>query len=296
MARDVFAFSPRLRLVAYHIFYAIAEHLPLWLSRTIAYFVAACSWLVDARGRKVVQRNVSHFIPARCPEARRRAARRSFITFALNVCEGFAMGGMDKSLFSPPYIELVDPWKVFAERPRLQPTIFTTVHSNWELAIAVYYHLKLINGCSAVALSHNDPAIDRLFDRMRARFNCHSLLLDRAPLASLRALKDGQHLCLIGERDYTGNGLRVAFGGQLMRMPVGPAALAVQTGVPVVPWFLVRRTPTRFMVIIGKPLHADPTRPKSTQVTELTQRLADVYARFLGAAPGQWVAFHDAWK
>lgn len=295
MARDVFAFSPRLRLVAYHLFFAIAEHLPLWLSRTIAYFVAGSCWLVDARGRKMVERNVAHFIPRPCHEAQRRAARRSFISFAFNVCEGFAMGGMKRALFQPPHVELIDPWGVFAVRPRLQPTIFATVHCNWELAIAVYHHLNLINGCAAVALPHNDPAIDTLFDKMRGRFNCRSLLLDRAPLASLRALKDGQHLCLVGERDYTGNGLSVNFGGSPLRMPVGPAALAVQTGAPVVPCLLARRSPTRFVVIIGRPLLADPTRSKQAQVSELTQQLANGYARFLSAAPGQWIAFHDAW-
>lgn len=295
MARDVFAFSPRLRLLAYRVFIAIAEWLPLWLSRTLAYFVAATCWLVDARGRKVVQRNLAHFIPACCPEAQRRAARRSFISFALNVCEGFAMGGMDRTLFLPPHVEVVDPWGVFALRPRTQPTIFATVHCNWELAIAVYHHLQLISGCAVVTLSHDDPALDALFDQIRGRFNCRTLLLDRAPLASLRTLKDGQHLCLVGERDYTGNGLPVVFGGQRLRMPVGSAALAVQTGAPVVPCLLGRRSPTRFVLLVGKPLLADPTRPKGVQVGELSQRLADIYTRFISAAPGQWIAFHDAW-
>jgi lauroyl/myristoyl acyltransferase len=190
---------------------------------------------------------------------------------------------------------LVDPWGVFAVRPRTQPTIFATVHCNWELAIAVYHHLNLFTSCAVVTLSHRDPAIDALFDRIRSRFNCRSLLLDRAPLASLRTLKDGQHLCLVGERDYSGNGLRVAFAGGSLRMPVGSAALAVQTGVPVVPCLLARRSPTRFVLLIGKPLYADPTRPKTAQVGELTQRLADIYARFISAVPGQWIAFHDAW-
>jgi KDO2-lipid IV(A) lauroyltransferase len=296
MARDVLAFSPWLRLAAYRVFFAICEHLPLWVSRTIAYLIAGTCWLVDARGRKVVERNVSHFIPARCPEARRRAARRSFVSFAFNVCEGFAMGGMRAATFRPPQVELADPWGVFAVRPRLQPTVFATVHCNWELAIAVYHHLRLIDGCAAVALTHGDPALDALFDRMRGRFGCRSLLLDRAPLASLRAIKDGQHLCLVGERDYTGNGLAVDFAGGRLRMPVGAAAIAVQTGVPVVPCLLARRSPTRFVVIIGKPLFADPEQPKNAQVAELTQRLADAYARFLAAAPGQWIAFHDAWE
>jgi phosphatidylinositol dimannoside acyltransferase len=295
MARDLLAFSPRLRLLVYRLSFFIAEHLPLWMSRTVAYVVAYLCWFFDARGRKTVARNIRHFIPASCSEARRRTVRRCFTNFAFSTCEAFAMGGMPPSLFRPPHMEVIDPWGLFATRPCQRPTVFTTVHCNWELGLALFHHLGFMKESAAVALSHGDPAIDALFDKMRDRFDCRSLLLDRAPLASLRAIKDGRHLCLVGERDYTGNGLHVSFAGGRLRMPVGPAALAVQAGVPIVPCLLGRRSPTRFIMLIGKPLLADASRPKNTQVVEMTQRLADVYARYIAAVPGQWVAFHDAW-
>jgi phosphatidylinositol dimannoside acyltransferase len=100
---------------------------------------------------------------------------------------------------------------------------------------------------------------------------------------------------LLGERDYTGHGLSVSFGGAATTFPVGPAALAVQTGVPLVPCMFARRSPERFVMIIGKPVMPDPSKPKGPQVQAMTQYLANEFTRYLAAAPSQWVAFHDAW-
>ena len=292
MARDLLGGHPRLRLLTYRAMFAVAEGLPLWGARFLAYGIGLLTWLIDAKARRVVTRNLAHLVPT--PEALRRCVRRSYVAFSWSIAESFAMGKIPRRRFLPPYLTVVDPWGVFAEKPRRRPTIFVTVHCNWELAIGMYHHLALIEGCAAVARSHGDEKIDQLFDRMRGRFNCRSLLLDRAPLAALRALREGKHLCLLGERDYTGNGLRVSFAGDRARIPVGAAALAVQTGADIVPCMLARRGAERFTLVLGRPLRAAADQPKGPQVQSLTQDLATTFTRFLACAPGQWEAFHPA--
>ena len=295
MSRDVFAFSPRLRLFAFRAAFATAETLPIWLGRTLAYVVGTLSWMCDHRGRRTVRRNLAHFLPPGCPEALDRAVRRSYINFAFSVCESFGLRGLGRECFRAPNLQLVDPWGTFARRPFPGAAVFTTVHANWLMALGAYHHLGLVSTIEAIRLSNGDPAIDALFERVIAPFGCRSLLLDRAPLASLRALKEGRPLAVVAERDYKGTGLPIRFAGELTRMPIGPAALAVQTGVPVIPNLMARRSAGRFVLIVGRPVYADPTRAKSEQVAELTRRLAAVHARFIAAAPAQWVAFHDAW-
>jgi lauroyl/myristoyl acyltransferase len=295
MSRDVLAFNPRLRLLVFRAAFAIAEGAPIWFGRTLAYLLGTVGWLIDHRGRRVVRRNLAHFLPPGCPEALSRAVRRNYLNFAFSLCESFGMRGLARAHFQPPQLELVDPWGTFRTRPFVGPAVFTTVHANWIMALGAYHHLGLITSIEAIRLSHGDAEIDALFERVIAPFGCRSLLLDRAPLASLRALKDGRQLAVVAERDYTGTGMPVRFAGETTRMPIGPAALAVQTGAPVIPNLMARRSAGRFVLIVGRPVHADPTRPKSEQVAELTHRLARIHARFIAAAPAQWVAFHDAW-
>lgn len=295
MSRDILAFSPRLRLAIFRAAFAGAETLPIWFGRTVGYVGGILVWLFDHRGRRVVRRNLAHFLPRGCPEALDRAVRRSYINFAFSLCESFGLRGIGRDAFQPPNLELVDPWGTFATRPFPGAAVFTTVHANWLMALGAYHHLGLIRTIEAIKLSHGDPAIDALFERVIAPFGCRSLMLDRAPLASLRALKDGRPLAVVAERDYKGTGLPLRFAGETTRMPIGPAALAVQTGAPVIPNLMARRSAGRFVLIVGRPVYADPTRAKGDQVAELTRRLAAVHARFIAAAPAQWVAFHDAW-
>jgi KDO2-lipid IV(A) lauroyltransferase len=296
MSRDVLSSHPRLRLLIYRLKSAIARACPLWLGRTLGYAVGTVLWASDAAGRKVVARNLAHFIPGRCPEALARAVRRNYISFSWYIYESFRLHRLPPHFFQPPNLTLVDPWGVFSARPLRTPAILVTVHCNWELIAAAIHHLGLIEQVDVIALGSGDRAIDALFERMRNAVGARSLSLDQAPLGALRALRAGRILGVVGDRDYTGNGLRVPFAGEPMSLPLGPAALAVQTHAPIIPLYLARRTHTSFTLVVGRPIDADPTQPKAGQVSALTQRLAAVMARFIVTAPAQWISFHDAWK
>jgi KDO2-lipid IV(A) lauroyltransferase len=296
LSRDLLAGRPWVRRAAYRAMDGVANRLPMGAARLLAYAVATFIWLADPRGRVTVRRNLAHFIPPHCPEALARSVRACYRSLALALCEGLRLGRLPERYLSPERLTLVDPWKVFAKRPMRGPAILVTVHANWDLMLAAVHRLKLIEQVEAITLSQGDPAIDHLFERKRALAGCRSLLLDRAPLAALRALKNERVLGILADRDYTGNGVRVPFAGQPMALPLGPAALAVQTGAPIVPMVLVRRSPSRFAVVVGKPLLADASLPKQAQLRTLTDRLARTLVRFIAAAPAQWIAFHDAWR
>jgi KDO2-lipid IV(A) lauroyltransferase len=108
----------------------------------------------------------------------------------------------------------------------------------------------------------------------------------------LRALRGGGILGMLIDRDYTGRGIPVPFLGRQVHLPTGPAALSVQTGAPIIPLFLARTSPTRFTLIVDRPLRADPALDRGRQVFDLTHRLGGVATRHLACAPAQWVAFH----
>jgi lauroyl/myristoyl acyltransferase len=295
MSRDVLSSRPVLKRLVFKAMVAVASHLPLQLTRLLGYAVAAIAWAVDARGRKTVRRNLGHFIPRSCPRARDRAVWAAYQSFAAQLSESMSLDRLPPWLLAPGRLVLVDPWGTFARKPLIGPAILVTVHANWELMLAAVHRLKLIEQVEAIALSQGDASIDHLFERMRGAVGCRSLLLDRAPLAAVRALKAGRILGIIADRDYTGTGLAVRFAGEPMAMPLGPAALAVQTGAPIVPMYLARRGPTSFMLVVDKPLRCDTAIPKQRQLVSLTERLAAVFTRFIAAAPSQWVAFHEAW-
>src|SRR5207244_10398543 len=48
-------------------------------------------------------------------------------------------------------------------------------------------------------------------------------------------LRAGRMICLVGDRDLSGSGVRVDFFGEPATMPAGPALLAVTTGAALMP-------------------------------------------------------------
>ncbi len=295
MSRALLAHNPALRRLAFRAMDQVANRLPMAMTRVLATLAGTIAWAIDERGRRVVSRNYSHLIPARCTQARARAVLSSYRNFAIALSEGLRLGRLPEAYLAPGRLRLVDPWRVFAHRPIPGPAILITVHSNWELMLAAASRLGLIEQVEAITLSQGDAAIDHLFDRKRAAVGCRSLLLDRAPLAALRALKGDRVLGILADRDYTGGGVVVDFAGAPMALPAGPAALCVQTGAPIIPMFLARNGPGRFLLLVAKPITSRPGAAKTAEVRALTERLARTMVRFISAAPSQWVAFHDAW-
>ncbi len=296
MSRDVLSHSPRLRQWVFKATLALARVTPLSAGRLIAYGIGLMVWCCDPRGRKVVERNLAHFIPGGCREALTRAVRRNYVTFCIYLYESFRVDLLGASFFTAPHLTVSDPFGVFATKPHPGPGMLVTVHCNWELIAAMCDRLGWTTAIDAVALSSGDPVIDGIFAGLRRSSHAESLSLDRAPLGSLRALKAGRILGLVADRDYTGHGMRLPFAGQTMSVPLGPAALAVQTSAMIIPIYLARRGLTRMHLQVGRPLRANLNAPKQQEVERLMRELVAVMTRFISAAPAQWVSFHDGWK
>jgi len=290
VARDLLARAPHLRRLCMRSVAGFADAMPLGLARTVAYTVASMAWLVDGRGRRTVERNLAAAVPPGDPL--RRAVRRSYTEFALTLAEAARLH-RDRWL-GPGVVTVYDPFRVFAARPLRGPAILATVHSHWDMLAAALHHLRLTDGLLAPTLAYGDPALDRWLAERRNLWGCRTVTLDRAPLALLRALRDGKVLGMLVDRDYSGHGLDGTFLGLPTRLPSGPAALAVQTSAPVIPLLLARRNPGTFALLVGRPLRPDPHLPRSRQVADLTHRIAAATSRLMSAAPAQWVAFHES--
>lgn len=113
-------------------------------------------------------------------------------------------------------------------------------------------------------------------------------------VATLAArLRAGGVVCLVADRDLSGGGIEVDFFGARARMPGGPAQLARHTGaalLPVAAWFTDGGWGLRF----APPLAA-PDAPAGAGVRQVTQQLADGFARAIAAHPADWHMLQPIW-
>ena len=102
-----------------------------------------------------------------------------------------------------------------------------------------------------------------------------------------RRLRDGGLVCLLCERDLTGDGIEVEFFGEPARMMGGAAALAVHTGaalMPVTLWYDGPYWGTHIHPEIGLPADGD----RQGKVHAMTQQLARVLEEGIARHPQDW--------
>lgn len=286
--------SPRpvLRRLIYLTAFGLARVLPRTVILFCGYVSACLAWLCDRNGRKQVARNLSLLMPQCNDSSIERMIKKTYTNFGLATAEMLLTPRLTPAHFK--HTRIIDPWHQMTELPLSGPLIVVSVHSNWEIMPCILKRLGYFKRCHAIALSHEDPVIDNLFNELREHIGVNSLLLDRAPLETLRTLKAGGILALIADRDYTDHGVLKHVGGGTMKIPVGPAALAIQTQAPILPIFTCRLAARQYAIVFGKYIRPDPTLNKKQQLPILLNQLAHCYERFLQTAPSQWVCFHQA--
>jgi lauroyl/myristoyl acyltransferase len=141
----------------------------------------------------------------------------------------------------------------------------------------------------------DDPGLQAYFERTRGVNGVRLVGLKEARRTLTEALRNGIPVGLVGDRDLTGGGIPIPLFGAPATMPMGPAMLAVESGVPVYAMTVRRAGGGRFrgkLIPIAVPL--DGTRRE--RVTTTMARLAAAFEVLIADAPDQWWAiFFPIW-
>jgi len=107
-------------------------------------------------------------------------------------------------------------------------------------------------------------------------------------------LHEGKIIALLGDRDLTSSGVPVEFFGEPTRMPAGPAALALETGAPLVVAGISYRA-DGVHVSISDPVQISTAADKTTAVRQTTQAIAAGFETAITANPHDWHMLQRLW-
>jgi KDO2-lipid IV(A) lauroyltransferase len=148
----------------------------------------------------------------------------------------------------------------------------------------------------AVVEALEPPALLRWFQEQREAMGLEVVAL--GPDVStrvLRALRDNRIVCLLCDRDITGDGVEVEFFGERTTLPGGPATLALRTGAPILPAAVYFRERRGHEAVVRPPLRAERAGRLRDDVARITQELAVVFEELIRAAPAQWHLLQPNW-
>ncbi len=149
---------------------------------------------------------------------------------------------------------------------------------------------------TAVVERIEPPRLFEWFLRQRAGMGLTGVPLgDGSSTTMLRALKDGQILGLVTDRDLVGNGVEVEFFGEKTTLPGGAAMLALRTGAVLLPAAVYAGPKGWHTGVVGEPI--DTTRSDSLRadVARVTQELATIFEVLIRRRPEQWHLYQPNW-
>jgi KDO2-lipid IV(A) lauroyltransferase len=138
-------------------------------------------------------------------------------------------------------------------------------------------------------------------ERLRAERGIRFIYVDRddaSPLAiieAVNALRRNEVLAILGDRDGSSQSIRIDFFGRPTNIPVGAAYLALASGAPVIPVFVLLEK-GRYATIMEEPIHFCGGHGEHARaIRSGMERLLAVFERYIRAYPDQWYNYYDFW-
>jgi Kdo2-lipid IVA lauroyltransferase/acyltransferase len=166
----------------------------------------------------------------------------------------------------------------------------------WELSS--FYHSLMGYPMSIVIRRLDNPLVDRLVNHIRCLHGNHVLHKDDFARGLLASMRRGETVGILMDTNMTPpQGAFVEFFGHLACTGSGMARVALKTGAPVVPGFLLWDESTRQYVLrFGEPLQLASTGDAEADAVAYTALFPRVIEDYIRQFPDQWLWVHRRWK
>ena len=266
---------------------AITSIFPRSFCYLAAGFISIVQYYLSKKDRKAVIYNLSPVVKDK--SKLKRYAREVFVNFAYYLVDFFRYSKLNRK-FIEKYVR-ISGWenleKALGEGKGV--IVFTAHLGNYELAGAIIALL----GCplSVVALSHKDKRINKFFDSQRQKAGI-KVISTGAIRGCFSALKRGDMLALLGDRDFSGRGSKLEMFSRYAYFPRGISFFALKTKAPIIPIFLVRENKKFYHLIIDEAVSYSPDQQDETVIIKQCNKVIEKYIK---TYPEQWYMFQKYW-
>ena len=296
--RETSPFRARVEYLVLRAAVGLLAILPLGAALRLGELAGMLAYLFGVGLRRVGMRNLAIAFPEKPLGERRRILRGSFLNLGRMAAEMAHFPA-----FTPEQLEQMVTfenerwWRERILAPRDTGGLVLSGHfGNWELL--VFAHGMRGFPATMVHRAIRNPLIDRWLHTIRRRAGTRLVRKSRAASEVLRALRERQLLVLPFDQNSTRRlGVFVKFFGLEASTNVGIARLALRTGAPVIPAFIVRQgRSARHVVHVLPFVDLERTGDAAEDVRRNTARFSAVFEEMVRRYPEQWLWMHKRWK
>lgn len=165
--------------------------------------------------------------------------------------------------------------------------IFITGHiGNWELGAAMAAMLGL--DLHVVVYDHPDGRVARLF-RERREEKGLKVMSVRGAARKVPAALSTSSVGIVGDRDFTGRGMKATYFGIPVLVPGAYAGLALARKKRIIPGFCLRQADGRYRLILRDPPAIEVR--EGTSPEEIVEACLRIFEKTVEKYPEQWYFF-----
>ena len=276
-----------LEFLLFYLAYLLALALPFPLKYFISLRVADLFYFFQIKRRKEVWENLSQ-ITGKSLKETLPMVREVYYNFARFVAEFLSLPRLNSKKVKK-LIKISHPQFLEEAFSSGKGVICLTAHlGNWEWGGA--YLALLGKPIYAVILPQKNPWVARLFYKLRTSPGMKVINVGEGAKKSIRILKKGKGLAILGDRPFGEEGVEVQFMGKKAIFPRGPATLAYLTDAVILSGFLIREKDC-FTLYLEKPWRIEKKGAKEEDIYRATQKIASIIEKYVRKYPEQWLIF-----
>jgi KDO2-lipid IV(A) lauroyltransferase len=173
--------------------------------------------------------------------------------------------------------------------------MFGAHFGNWELEAATVS--LLLKGGAVIYRPLDNPFLDKFVAQVRSSTGNITIPKERAMRKMLRHLKNNSVLGILLDQNVDWpEGVFVDFFGRPACTTNGLALLALNTGAPVIPAYIVRLENDKYRMMIGEEMEVVHTDDIGADILINTQNFTKFIEDAVRKYPDQWLWVHQRWK
>lgn len=292
------SFIDRLEYLIFRAALAVCGAVPLQWSLRLGGLLGEIFYLCDVRDRRIALKNLAMAFPEQSRAEHQRTLRATCRNLGRMAFEIAHFPLLTRDTIDQ-FVQVENPqrWAEVVARARDRGTVILTGHyGSWELL--AYACGLLGQPVTLIHRSMRNRLVDRGIMELRAPAGTQSIPKRAAAKEALRRLKARALVAIpVDQNQVHRLGVFVDFFGVPACTTAGPARLALLTGAPIVPVFIVRDGESaRHRIVVLPDVEQADTGDRAADIVTTTQRCSAVFEQMVRAHPDHWIWFHKRWK
>lgn len=269
------------------------EKVALWIGRLLG----KAMYYLDMEHRKVAFRNLNLALGReKSKEELRAIAKKSFENLGMMAMEFFRIPNLDVETFQKK-VRVVGLEKALKVLDENRGALLLLGHfGNWELMALMSKVIQRPIMVIAKPIKRN-PWLYQWILKTREKIGLMVIPPHHATPKVLQALSENQIVgILFDQRAKRSQGIWADFFGRKVPTTPGLAVMALRSGAPVIPVFMIREGWGRHCLFIKEPLRLIRTGDFRTDVEANTQLFNQTIESMVRQYPDQWLWIHRRWE